>query len=466
MKFTSIRFVAVIGVALGIATACHREAPAPPPSEWKGLSEAARPYSGRTIKILGENLPPLQSLERLRGDFERSTGIKLDINLKDHSTAIRSILAGSLSHEYDYDLVFIPHKEMGRLVATDSVLPLDQFFRQRGLRDPTFDPKKQLVQPFFDEVGTYQGRWYGLPLYLGGSIVVYRRDLAESEQERAAYRARFGEEMVVPPKTHEQWLHLAQHFYRPDAQPPLYGIALLLSDEALWYEWQSALFSFNGNVLDAKHGWEYGDVVVNSPEAIKATDFYRDLSHYAPPDAVKYSWPLGIAKMQAGVNFMTLLQYDVVNEFENPERTKLAGKFGYFLPPDVNGGCASQLESWVGFIPKSARSPEASWLLLQWMMRPDIQIQLHLEGNVSPRLSTYDDPRIRSQRPTAVILESLHCMTPKPTIPEADGIQQILTEELQTALSGKASSKAALDNAAKRIADRLGNKTKLRYPVQ
>lgn len=467
---THILFWFIAPVAVSFLTGCgKREAGVDSaqrgaaPTGWKGLSEAAKPYRGAIIRILGEDLPPLHSLERLREQFSNESGIRVEIDFKNHSKVIQSILQGALSKEYRYDVIFVPHKELGRLVATSSLWPLDRF---AALRDPAFKPEEQCFEPFFDEVSKYRGVWYGIPLYLGGSIVVYRKDLLDSIEAKERFAKQFGGAELTEPSNPDEWLRLAQFFHRPAASPPLYGCTLLLSDESLWYEWQSALFAFRGNVLDIKHGWEYGDIVVNSPQAVKATEFYLKMSDYCPPDASSYSWGLGIAKQQAGVSFMTLLQYDVVAEFENPAKTRLAGNFGYFLPPTTDGQRASQLESWVGFIPVSAKHPEAAWLLLQWMMGERIQLAMHLEGNISPRKSTYEDPRVKAMRPTPTILQSVTCMVPKPTFPEASAIQDILTRHLQAVFRRQKAPQQALDAAALEIEQRLKGRVKMAYPVK
>jgi len=450
-----------------IMVACSADPSKPIQSQnrgWTDLRSAAAPYRGQVVRVLGEDLPPLHSLDTMRERFEESTGIRVEIDFKNHSRVIQSVLEGALRNGSDYDLIFVPHKELGRLDAVGAMRDLSQFAGNAALKDPAFDPKQQFFEPFWSEVTEYNGKWLAMPLYLGGSVIVYRKDLVEDEGERRRFAARYNGANLAGPRNPADLLRLAEFFNRPRSSPPMYGVSLLLSEESLWYEWQSILFAFGGNVLDTRHGWEYGDIVVNSPEAERATAFYRALSRYTPPDASSYSWGLGIAKQQAGVNFMTLLQYDVVAEFENPSKTKFAGRFGYELPRNESGRCSSQLESWVGFIPSATRSAEASWLLLQWMMAANVQLQMHLEGNVSPRKSTYDDAKVKAIPAVPTILESLTCMVPKPTIPEADAIQQILTRHLQAIMSEKTTPQRGLDAAAVEINGRLSGKAKLRFP--
>jgi multiple sugar transport system substrate-binding protein len=433
-------------------------------SKWEGLQVASEPYRGATLKILGEDLPPLNSLNKLKEKFTDETGIKVEIDFKNHSKVIQSILEGALTKAYKYDIFFIPHKEMGKLVESKSVFPISLFSNNPSLRDTTFNSNTQFFQPFWTEVSSYNGEWYAFPLYLGGSVVVYRKDLLNSSVEKRKYSIKYKKELKEPTSI-DDWKQLAEFFYRPNQSPPLYGISLLLSDESLWYEWQSVLFAMGGNVLDIKHGWEYGDIVVNSPNAVIATELYKWFSQFAPPDASTYSWGQGIAQQQAGTSFMTLLQYDVVSEFENSEKTKFAGKFGYFIPPSDLFNCGSQVESWVGFIPTSSKNPEASYLFLQWMMSENIQLSMHLEGNISPRISVYNNEQVQKLPYTNAILKSLTCMFPKPTIPEASAIQDIITRALQAFFSNRKTAKDALDDAALKIKERLGNKSKLKYPI-
>ena len=67
---------------------------------------------------------------------------------------------------------------------------------------------------------------------------------------------------------------------------------------------------------------------------------------------------------------------------------------------------------------------------------------------------------------TNTILESVSCMVPKPTIPEADAIQQILTRHLQAVMRGTADAQAELDSAAVEIGERLGERVRLRFPPE
>jgi len=45
------------------------------------LEEAAAPYKGVTIRTVGEALPPLEAMDKLKSQFEERTGIKVVIEM-------------------------------------------------------------------------------------------------------------------------------------------------------------------------------------------------------------------------------------------------------------------------------------------------------------------------------------------------------------------------------------------------
>ncbi len=43
-------------------------------------------------------------------------------------------------------------------------------------------------------------------------------------------------------------------------------------------------------MLEVKSGSECGPVIVNSPQAIAATEYYKSLMAFSPPDTLNYFW--------------------------------------------------------------------------------------------------------------------------------------------------------------------------------
>ncbi len=130
---------------------------------------------------------------------------------------------------------------------------------------------------------------------------------------------------------------LAEFFTRP--KDHFYGTYIQGKQGlALWYEWLNLIYSFGGNILDAQHGWQYGDIVVNSPQNVAATQQYVKLIQFSPPDTLNYGWGEAQSALQQGKVFMGLLWNDQAPFLEDPTVSKVAGKIGYSLIPANSPG--------------------------------------------------------------------------------------------------------------------------------
>jgi hypothetical protein len=245
------------GVALGsvsLALAYAAEAGA-----WS-LEEAAAPYKGTTIRTIGESLPPLEAMDKLKHKFEERTGIKVVIEQYEHSEAVNKVMLDLNSKRGRYDFILQPHRELGRFVANGHLAPIEQFMNDPKLRDPAFKPGEVLYQGLWKEISWYEGKAYGFPFTALTMYLWYRKDLLEDPKEQAGFKAKYGYDMQVP-ATWDQYRDLAAWFTRPDKG--FYGTAIQgKRHEALWYEWLNFLYSFGGDMMEAKSGSECGPIIV------------------------------------------------------------------------------------------------------------------------------------------------------------------------------------------------------------
>ena len=438
-------------------------APAPAPKVWS-LASAAAPYRGVALRTIGESLPPLEAMAKLTEKFEKSTGIEVTIEMYEHSEAVNKVMLDLNSRRGRYDFILQPHRELGRFVTNKHVLPLDRFMNDAKLRDPSFKPGEQLYQKQWKEISWYDGNVYGFPFTALTMYLWYRVDLLEDPQERAGFAAKYGREMAVP-TTWQQYSDLAAWFYRPDKK--FYGTAIQgKRHEALWYEWLNVLYSFGGDMLDIETGSECGPVVVNSPEAIEALEYYKGLMKYSPPDTRNYFWDDLMALMQQGKVFQVLMWNDATYAVEDAKQSKVAGKLGFAVTPQGKGGKVGQVEGWTYLIPAYSKHPEAAYLFTQWMMAFEQQLEQHLNGGASSRPDVYADPKVSEISYSQASMDTMAVARPKPTIPESPQLTEILVRELSIALAGKKTPKQALDTAAREMSQLLGSCAPLKYPVQ
>jgi len=427
------------------------------------LEEAAAPYKGTTIRTIGEALPPLEAMNKLKGKFEEETGIEVVIEMYEHSEAVNKVMLDLNSRRGRYDFILQPHRELGRFVTNGHLTPIEKFMNDPKLRNPDFKPEDVLYQGLWKEISWYEGKPYGFPFTALTMYLWYRQDLLDDPKEQAGFKAKYGYDMQVP-STWEQYRDLAEWFTRPDEG--FYGTAIQgKRHEALWYEWLNFLYSFGGDMMEVDSGSECGPIIVNSPEAVESLEYYKSLVQYSPSDTLNYFWDDVMVAMQQGKVFELIMWNDATYAVEDPSQSTVSGKMGFGMIPQGKGGKVGQVEGWTYLIPAYAKNQEAAFLFIQWMMEYQQQLQQHLNGGASARPDVYATPEVQEITYSKASMDTNAVAIAKPTIPESPQITEILVLELSNALSGDKTPKQALDDAAVEMSKLLGDCAPLKYPV-
>jgi multiple sugar transport system substrate-binding protein len=449
----------IVAAALAVFTLVSADA-----SAWS-LEAAAAPYKGVTIRTVGEALPPLEAMNKLKSEFEKRTGIEVVIEMYEHSEAVNKVMLDLNSKRGRYDFILQPHRELGRFVKNGHLETLEKYMNDAKLRDPSFKPEDQLYQGLWKEISWYEGKIYGFPFTALTMYMWYRNDLLNDPKEKAGFKAMYGYDLK-PASNWKEYTDIAQWFNRPEEG--FYGTALQgKRHEALWYEWLNFLYSFGGDMLDTKSGSACGPVIVNSPEAVASLKYYKSLMAYSPADTLNYTWDDVMALMQQGKVYEMIMWNDATYAVaEDHKASTVAGKMGFDIVPQGKGGKVGQVEGWTYLVPADSKNKQAAYLFIQWMMEKKQQLNQHLNGGASARPDVYADPEVQKISYSRASMDTNAVAKPKPTIPESPQITDILVRELSGYMSGSKDAKAALDAAAVEISNLLGSCAPLKYPVQ
>ncbi|TWT40536.1 putative ABC transporter-binding protein precursor [Phycisphaerae bacterium RAS1] len=413
--------------------------------------------------MIGEDYAPLQAIDKMKGDFENATGIKVEVERYEAEAVLQKVAFDLNSKAGHYDLIVQVYFDMGRLVTQQQLRPLTEFLADSKLHDPLFNPDGDLF-PVWKTMGWYDGKPFGYPMMVLTMYTWYRKDLFEDQTERARFRERFGYELAAP-SDWRQYRDIAEFFTRPERG--LYGTLIQGKKHmALWQEYINFLYSFGGAILDTRDPSKYGPIVINSPAAIAATEYYKALLKYAPADSLSFTWDDALALMQQGKVAMCLMWTDSTYTLEDPQQSKVAGKMGYCMIPAGSAGRMHQIGGQSYYIPATSRSPEAAYLFVEWMLRADSQVRQQKLGGASPRKSTYEDSEVVSLPWTRTSIDALKNTHPAMlyTIPESLQIGEVIKTAISEALAGQKSVKDSLDSAALQIKALLGEKAELKYP--
>ena len=470
------------------------------------LAEAAAPWKGETLHFIGEALPPLQALSDLAPEFEAITGVKVQVEMYGQEEVNQKTTADFVGKTGIYDMVLGPHRQMGTYVENDWLYPMNDFLTNEKLKDPDFDLQGDgvLDQRWWQECCWYNGQLYAFPFDFISMYTWYRYDYLENPIEQENFKAKYGYELPSPPVTTDEVRDVAEFFTRKKGEllcgepltDDLYGITLMGKRHvSTWYNILNVLYVFGAREIEAEHGYEYGKITINSEKAVKALEWYKEMTQFCPPGLLQTDWDTSQANMQQGITVMGWEWDDATGAVENPDESVAAGKIGYTgLPIAPDGFKGTQIEGWNYLIPKNSKKPELAWLFLQWAMNTKVQKEQMFEGGESGVTAVYEDEEVRNipYVPTAVYLKTcgrtilsvreagadngigvpqryIDAINPltgdtsvftvtKPTFPEQQEIVDAILLSTSKILSGELEIQPALDECAAKFKEILGDK--------
>jgi multiple sugar transport system substrate-binding protein len=464
------------------------------PVAWS-LKEAARPYRGASIRIIGEFLPPLEAVAKLKDQFEDETGITVEVEMYEHTQVVEKVTFDLSAGAGIYDVILNPHREIGKLAENGWLVPLNKYLSNPALTPPGFDPYKEfwkgvtgtfrgikLKKGIFGEICDYKGTIYGLPDKTITRHLWYRKDLWNDPTHKKNVKDRYGFDIPSPwDLTTDQYMKLAEYFTNPGSKFPQVEYGTCIEGKrhpALWYSYLDWLHAYGGQVIDQASGDEYGKVVINEKEGIDALQYMVDLLPYCPPGTLSYFWDDAMAAMQQGLVSHTLMWNDATFAYVDPSDSKVAAELGArnacgFGPVPIHPEKRLkifQVEGWYAGIPLSSKNKEAAWLFMIWMTSPMIELEKHLKGGATGRpdvakkiVEEFDKleaegrmiPGVELYTEVAYRLYTEYEYIPKPTFPEQETIVEIIIEAVSKALTKDLTPKDALDWAAEQMKEKI-----------
>jgi multiple sugar transport system substrate-binding protein len=336
-------------------------------------------------------------------------------------------------------------------VSNKWVEPLDKYLNDASLTDPAWFNYGDILKAW-READSVDGKPYGIPYDGEVTVQVYRKDL-------------YAAKGLKPADTYDQLLANAKALHDPANR--IYGLALRGFSGAgqNMYIYPSLFRGFGGDWFHNK------TVTVNSPEAVKALEWYVNaLSQYAPPAVRNWNWPDIADAFSQGTVACYLDAHSSAAVITNPEKSKVVGKVAYARwPKGPNGKRVTSIWNW-GFPINAALSEKqkkATWLFITWAASAETQARTSwkFDGPAKRsglnRTSLWKTPEFAAAMKGAgdnfieAALESLEHDTDvdwRPRVPQWPAVGETMATAIQSALVGQKKPKEALDEAQARIA--------------
>jgi multiple sugar transport system substrate-binding protein len=375
-KFISILVLllaAFILAACGGAAAPEEPAAEEPAAEEPAAEEPAaeEPAAGGVteLSILWAEWDPANYLQQLVADYEAETGIKVTVVQEPWGSFGDRFFTEMAAQGDAWDMVIGDSQWLGQGATQGHYVELTDFMNENGISESV----TEATLTYYGEYPAGSGQYWGFPTEGDADGWAYRRDLFENPDEMAAFEAEYGYPLDVP-QDYGQLMDIAKFFTRPD--DGLYGVAIYTQKDydAITMGVENTMFSWGAN-------WQNADNetlgVVNSPEAIAAVEFYKELYDccQAPGLSNAFYTETNDAFI-GGQSVMTMNYFAFFPALANPEVNPYAENTGFFPNPkgptgDQYAALGGQGMSVISYI--SPERQQAALDFIKWFAQEDVQ---------------------------------------------------------------------------------------------
>lgn len=422
------------------------------------IDEDLPDFGGVTIRVMGDAGHNMNPFGFWRPELE-AAGVNVEVIevpfAEVYSQQTAEFLAGSGS----IDLVVFYPAFIGDYAGNNFIQPLDDFMTE-------FDPELDDVITAFRELYLFwDGQTYALPYDGDVHMLLYRQDLLDHPDERAAFEAEYGRELTAP-ETWDEYLEVGQFFTRAAGETlggeeidrPFYGCAEYGERGFTWAWFMNRYASMGGVYFD-----EDMNPQIDTPEAIAALEMMKEaVDTCSPPDTLSYGYDQLRDVFINGDAFMVVQWSDVPKKAGDPNESEIPGLAGYTLVPgtEIDGSVNHRAMMPVGRvfgIPADAPNPEAAYWVAYYLSTKTswFDVSTPLTGNDPFRIS-HQDPAFydmfgdeeEAQSYLDAVDDALQVGFPEIYIPGAAQYNDALDLAVSQALSGEQDAADALSAAA------------------
>ncbi len=482
------------GVAAGTALA------SPVASSITALAEGRdaagnKPFAGQTLSIAVGSFM-VSGVTYAVPAWEKLTGAKVTVSEIPISDLYTKLTASLSSGGHVYDAIFFAGIWASEFAKAGWILPLDKYYDQ-GL-----ERNWPSVLPAVKHEMYIRGKRYTVPLDGDMLLSYYRTDAIDDPAYQRKFKSQFGYNLQ-PPQTWTQFLDTAKFFTGwnwDKTRRPGYGVLACMKphDITPWYlfQWAAPYAAFPG-----KPGSFYFDVKtmkphINNPAFVRALTEFVAQRKYGPQAMLSY----GGGDLRG---FYVSGHYALANDWadigiiaQDPNRSTIKGKLGYFITPGTHEVWDNDKRRWVHF--KSAQhAPFLGWGGWQGAIASSSKVQdaafnflafLDTPANALTAVTTPDSARnpyhTDEFNPRLWTNSSMHFDNPKPyldtilatfnhpnaqpdlRIPLSGRYYEALDRYIQQAIVHATSPQAALDGVYKEwegITDQAGRNSQREY---
>ena len=377
----------------------------------------------------------LAFFESVLASFTAETGYPVTLirQSTDSTQRKQGILLALRGQRPDPDVMLLDVGWIGQIAASDWLQPLEKYEIKQ----------KSFFTSVIKLADTYENKLIGLPLYIDGGLLYYRKDLLN----------KYG--YTNPPQTWNELRTMSEKVMAGQRN----------ENENFWgYVWQGA--QYEGLICNALElftsaggGFFVGTAtpIIDRENNVKALDFMTNLLHQkpiSPPNTFTDMKEEEARLFFHNGNALFERNWPYAWGLHNAKDSPVKGKVGIAPLPGFKGQKgASTLGGWHIVMSKYSDKKEKAAALIKYLTSAKIQKQLSLKLGWNPgRKDVYDDPEILEANPAMKDLKQVfENAVPRPVIPYYSNVSQILQKHISAALAKRTTPEKSLKAAQNEV---------------
>ncbi len=356
----------------------------------------------KTITLCWAAWDPANALVELSKDFTAKNGVKMKFEFVPWPNFADRMLNELNSKGKLCDLIIGDSQWIGGAAESGHYVKLNDFFAKEGIKMTDFAPA---TVTGYAEWPKNTPNYWALPAMADALGWTYRKDWFGKPEIQAEFKKKYSRDLA-PPKTWTEFKQVSEFFQgRVIDGKKVYGAYIFTErgSEGITMGVSNVLYPFGFKYQDPKKPYAL-DGFVNSPDAVKALEFYKSIYKGSTPPGLTNSYMgEGLDAFKSGQVAMMMNWFAF---FPGLDKDPAVGgaKIGYFVnPSDKTKGVqlGGQGISVVSYSPNRNEALQ----YIKWFATPDVQKKWQAIGGSSAHNAVLKDAGYLKSAPYAAAFQ-------------------------------------------------------------
>ncbi len=340
---------------------------------------------------------PANALVELSKDFTTKTGIGMKFEFVPWTSYADRFLNELNSKSKLCDLIIGDSQWIGGAAENGHYVKLNEFFDKNGIKMSDF---AQATVTGYSEWPKHTPNYWALPAMGDAVGWTYRKDWFAKPEIKKEFKAKYGRE-IAPPKTLAELKEVAQFFQgRQIDGKKVYGAYIYTErgSEGITMGVTNALYNYGFLYENPKKPYDM-DGFVNSADAVKGLEFYRDLYKCCTaPGMTNAYMGEGLDAFKSG---QVAMQMNWFAFFPGLYKEMGPDKIGFFVNPAGPKGQFTQLGGQGISVVAYSNNRNEALEYMKWFAQTDVQKKWWSLGGYSCKKAVLNDPSFKGSAPFA-----------------------------------------------------------------